>query len=273
MHEDSSVVTAAQFVDPATLRIEIVGRQLEIEQEFVKDPRGRAFFFVKNPLTPLYIAPNSVKYDSEAGLFVIKPGFEDTIPKNLISKEVLEDPKQLSTVLGRVLSLDGLKESTILVFYINDRKDVVATAYENFKINHKNFSFIKISEEKYQFYKKIIEGGNQEEIPEATYVYHSSQVADQLFEQCVFATQANNPAGRSCWQILKGVDTAPAIIELNKLLKQHDIDLIPVQIGVSNEKLRLESSANELSKMGLFNYQPSDAANSSLSQGAQAHHP
>ncbi len=264
MHKtESKKDTSTQSrIDPAELRINIVGQQRKIEEEFVNDPKGRAFFLVKNLLTPLYIDPNAVEYDPESNLFIIKPGFEQAIPKHLISKEVLEDPRQLSTVLGRVLSLNKLQKNSVLVFYIKERINVDTKAYERFKMNHANFKFIEISEEIYQSFKEILIQEKKEEVAEATYVYHQAESNNKLFEQCIFATQANNPAARSRWEILKGTDTTPAIKALNQLLEKHKLDLIPIPIAVADEEFSLASSASELAKFRLFSPQSNNTKNS-----------
>jgi hypothetical protein len=59
-------ISTQSWSDPAELRINVVSQQRKIENKFVKDLKGRAFFLVNTPLTPLYIDPNVVDVDAKA---------------------------------------------------------------------------------------------------------------------------------------------------------------------------------------------------------------
>lgn len=252
--EFKTEVTPNPLDDAAKLRIKIVGEQYKIEKRLIKDPTGRALYFVKNPLTPLYIDPKAVKYDPDIELFVIKPKFKHAIPKNLISEKVLNDEKQLSTVLARVLLLHQFIENRVIVFFVEERKNVDTTMYEEFKRHHPNFEFIQISEDEYQS-KKMLEEG-KEAIAEATFVYHESELENKLIEQCIFATQANNPFSHNRLEILEGQNAARSIIRLNEFLTKQKINPIPVPIKTTDEGRMLATSANKIPKAGLFTFQP-----------------
>ena len=234
-----------QAQDERALRIKVVGEQREIEVQLAGAEEGRAVFFVKFPLTPIYIPPKAIEQNKETKLFELKKGYEHAISKNLISKKVLEDPEQLSTVLGRVELLWESKTPTI-VFYVAERENL-GPEFEEFKEDRKNFEFFQISEEEYKSFKKKPE----EEIAEATYAYYKKSELEgtELVVQCIHATQANNPFGSSRWKRLQGLCTAPAIIALNKLLIKCEKDPMPLPISPED---RMHHSISVLPNNSLF---------------------
>lgn len=234
-------------LDEPALRKKVVGEQREIEEEFAHDGNGSAVFFVEFPLTPMYINPDVIEKDPKSELYVLKPDCKDPIPKGLIPDDKLQNPEQLSTVLGRVLSLWKLKKQNVIIFYLKDREEVDTTQFERFKKEHPNFDLQQIEEVEYK--------GFFEKIAAATYAYHDK--SRHLLERCVFATQAIKPDKPSRWEVLKDLNAQEPIIELNKLLVKYKKDPIP-----------LPHSIGRLTSQGLFRFSPDEAANTISPTGA-----
>jgi hypothetical protein len=203
---------AAELKTEPESRKRVVGKQHEIEEQLARDKNGRAVFFVNFPLTPMYISPDAVEQDPESDLFIIRPGFEHAIPEGLIPDAKVKNTEQLSTVLGRVLSLSKLEKNPVIIFYVEDRKNVDDHQFKTFISQHDNFKLINITKDEYDEYKA-------KKISEATYAYHDEN--DQPIRSCIFATQIINPNLPSDWQILEGQDTQATITHLNELLKRH----------------------------------------------------
>lgn len=235
------------------LREKIVGRQREIEEQLARDAKGRAVFFVNFPLTPMYINPKAVEKDPKSNLYKLKKGYEHAIPKGLIPDDKLKDPVQLSTVLGRVLSLWELKLNPVVIFYVKDRI-VDSTQFSFFKENHLNFDLQPIDEE--IDYKPFIG-----KISEATYAYAKD---NQPIEQCTFSTQIIDPNRPSTWQILEGQETLVPITYLNDLLVKYGKEPI-TQLEAKTNDERMATSIPILPGISLFTHQQiGGAANTSL---------
>jgi len=132
----------AAFNEPQK-RIEIVGIvQRKVEFAVAKAKKAAAVFFVPTMLTPLYLNPDDVFLDNKDGLYKLKnfnpddivcvgedankkktyqlaPGVASTSMAaflgELMPLEKAKDPAQLSTVLGRVISMHEMLEAGVPV--------------------------------------------------------------------------------------------------------------------------------------------------------------
>ncbi len=215
----------AQHRDEPQSRKKIVGKQHEFELHLVLDTNGRAVFFVPSPLTPLYINPEAVQFNEQSSLYELKPDHKDAIPEGLIPEEKLKDPTQLSTVLGRVLSLWELRENSVIIFYFKDRiydegrKKVDDSQLKTFLNKRKNYKLIEIAEDVYNEFKL-------KNLSEATYAYSDKNRA--LIRACIYAVQINTPNLPSNWKIVEGRDTQPIIKNVNELLIKYEEKPIPL---------------------------------------------
>ncbi len=158
------------------VRTENVNRQREIEVEVIASGKGDALFFVPTPLTPFYIDPNAVTQNAE-GLYVLKEGY--FIPDGLIPTEKQNNPAQLSTVLGRVLTVvDMLKKGIDVTVFCttSDRPKADGKSGHvepaHFKALQKQFSnlhIVTIPSEKYASLKDTL--------PAATYFFKDQIVS------------------------------------------------------------------------------------------------
>lgn len=100
--------------DDRVLRISTVNDQAKIEEDIIASSElATAVFCVPTPLTPLYIAKEEIFLDKTDGLYKIRNA--ELIPNGLIPEDKLNDPKQLSTVLRRVLTIHGMLEKGMKV--------------------------------------------------------------------------------------------------------------------------------------------------------------
>lgn len=231
--------TNKQLDDEAQSRKKIVGEQREIEEQLAADKNGRAIFFVKFPLTPLYISPDAVQFNEQSKLYELKPNHPDAIPAGLIPEEKLKDPEQLSTVLGRVLTLKKLEENPVIIFYVKHRENVDRTQFEVFCKKRPNFILQQIDEAK--DYTPFIG-----KISEATYAYRDKSEAS--IRQCIFATQIIDPNRPSAWQRFEGKKTQEPIADLNKLLLAYDknpIDEMSASVSRAPARFFSPQSANQ----------------------------
>lgn len=234
------------------LRETVVVRQREIEEALAHDTKGRAVFFVNFPLTPMFISPDAVEKDPESGLFKIKAEYKNAIPAGLIPVDKLNDTTQLSTVLGRVLSLWELKQNPVIIFYVEDR-NVDPTQLVAFQKQHPNFVLQQIV--KAEDYTPFIG-----KISEATYVYLDAE--KQQIRQCIFATQIINPNRPSAWQILEGQETQISITYLNDLLVKYGKEPITLETKTAEERMKV--STNILPTTSIFTSPTGEAANTCL---------
>lgn len=246
--------------DEPTLREKVVSNQREIEEALAYDKEGRAVFFVKFPLTPMYISHKAVEFNKKDQVYELKKDYKQAIPEDLIPKDKLKEPKQLSTVLGRVLSLWNLKENSVIIFYFKDRGDVDDHEFNIFKEEHPNFKLIRITEAEYDEFKSFKPKG--ENVAEATYAYTDQK--KQAIRQCIFATQIINPNLPSNWQVLEGHETQASIEHLNELLVHHNQELIPVLTRTPDTGT--EASIRALPNVGIFISQPANDNTNSLSE-------
>lgn len=100
--------------DDRVLRISTVNDQAKIEEDIIASSElATAVFCVPTPLTPLYIEKKDIFLDEADGLYKIRKA--ELIPNGLIPEDKLKDPKQLSTVLRRVLTIHGMLEKGMKV--------------------------------------------------------------------------------------------------------------------------------------------------------------
>jgi hypothetical protein len=230
-------VTPLQTQDEPALRIKVVGEQREIEIKLPFCKNVRVVFFIRNPLTGAYIPREKIQYNEEKKIYEFTPeALKDekfmAHIRAIISEAVLNDEKQLSTVLSRVELLEESEAPTV-VFYSAERKNVDPSHFERFKREHPNFDFQRIDEAEYNSYLG--------KISEATYVYQDENMQPQY--RCVFATQAIEPDRPSRWEVVKGLLTREPITFLNVLLKAYKKAEIPLPYNRS--LLFTPSPANE----------------------------
>lgn len=182
------------MIDESEARKDIVGTQREIEIDVALSRAdgklGAAIFFVPTMLTPLYINPDDVFQDSD-GLFKLKEG--KRLPEGLIPPEKAADPAQLSTVLGRVLSMrDMLEEGLpITVFLVNRGRPRVDNKAENvvwaegslIERYKERLKIVDITKEEYE--------QNKDSIAAASYLWWDQK--GKMREAVFFASQINVP--------------------------------------------------------------------------------
>lgn len=180
-------------------RIRVVGKQYEIENAVAQSEKGAAVFLVPSCVTPLYIPKEDLT----------------NIPDGLISKTILEDPKQLQTVTERVTSINTILEAgmPITVLCVNRNRKKVGSVSElvndsNVKMleeKYKNLKIVTITQEQYDHFKDTACA--------ASYCYGNDTLKG------VNATQVNTPNTPNPWNILEGEAVKPAIAQLDQLLR------------------------------------------------------
>lgn len=176
----------------AKARKDIVGTQREIELDVARSradgKMGAAIFFVPTPLTPLFINPDDVFQDSD-GLFKLKQG--KRMPEGLIPPEKAEEAAQLSTVLGRVLSMRDMLEAglPITVFLVNSGRPRVDNKAEN--VVPAQGSLIERYKERWKIVEMTKEeyDQNKDSIAAASYLWWNQK--GNMREAVFFASQIN----------------------------------------------------------------------------------
>lgn len=220
-------------------RIEIVNKQHAIEMKLESDRTANVVFFLELLPTPMSISPDAVYFNSEKQLYEIKedPKYKNAIPKGLIPEQKLNDPKQLSTVLARSLSLWNLT-GKVWVFYTKDRGIEDHAQIEAFKQAHTEFILKIISTETYKSFK-------DKETPAATYV--SEENAEWVW-QCIQATQIIKPNEPNPWRI--SLNDPKDAGNINELMKMSGYEPLPLP-GV-NPATSMTASTSALTNVGIF---------------------
>lgn len=214
------IVEATSNKDETKNRIEVVGKQYEVEKLVAKSTKGAAVFVVPSILTPLFISPEAVIFDE---LFKLKPGYEKAIPEGLIPEEKLKDPAQLSTVLARVLAVVEMLNSgiNIIVLHVDaerkkadkkmgfvDKKQVL----ELMNKYPKKLSFTTISDADYQRYK--------DKVCAATYCYNDGTGSHTVG---IDATQINSATTSQNWGIRTAQEAKDKLAQLDLLLSEYHL--------------------------------------------------
>lgn len=110
----------AKISDDAKLRVGVVSEQREVEEKLAA---GKAIFAVPSLLTPMFISPKYVTYDEKDSLYKLNTTDKSVLPAGLIPESKLQDPAQLSTVLGRVLSVHGMLARGIEITILHTQKE------------------------------------------------------------------------------------------------------------------------------------------------------
>lgn len=203
-------------------RIPVVEAQRLIE---VSLTTGSAIFVVKDMLTPLFISHEHVYLDEKDNLFKMKNDEKTFIPAGLIPEEKLNDPKQLSTVLGRVLSMRAMLESGVEITVIHMNRDrpkvgnnnefVDSTNIVKLKEQYKNLHFCIIPQETYDDY--------QTKVCTATYCDEQSGV--KVFKG-IEANKIHSITNQHEWGVKDDNQVAGKISSLNELLE--DCGMTPI---------------------------------------------
>lgn len=211
----------APFTD-TQLRIAVVGEQRSIEESLIK---GSAIFVVQDMLTPLFISDEHVWLDAADGLYKLKNDDKGFIPNGLIPEEKLNDPKQLSTVLGRVLSMCAMLKNgvEITVIHVNmdrpkaDKKGgfVDATNISSLKKAHSNLHFQIVPQATYDDYKTKV----------CAATYCDEQSGEKVFTG-IDASQINSTKSQHDWGKKVNEQVENKISSLNDLL--NDVGLQPI---------------------------------------------
>lgn len=210
-------------VNDTQLRIAIVGEQRLIEESLTM---GSAIFVVQDMLTPLFISDEHVWLDAADGLYKLKNDDKALIPDGLIPEEKLKDPKQLSTVLGRVLSVPAMLKSgvKITVIHVNthrpkaDKKPglVDATNIAKLKEKYRNLHFQIIPQATYDHYKTKV----------CAATYCDEQSGEKVFTG-IDASQINSTISQHDWGVKKGDEKVEdKVSSLNHLLNEFSLEPI-----------------------------------------------
>lgn len=168
----------------------------------------------------MYISFEAIQFNEISRLYELKSNYKHAIPEGLISDDKLTDAAQLSTVLGRALLLSKLKQNSVIIFYVEDRK-IDNSQFKVFLEKYKNFKLIQISKTEYDEFKS-----QNKNIPEATYAYCDKE--KQPIWRCIFSTQIINSHLFSSWKILNNHEAQNAIKHLNELLVRYNQKKIPL---------------------------------------------
>lgn len=200
-------------------RIEVVGEQHKIEKQVASAKKGAAVFVVPSLLTPLFISPDAVLFD---GIHKLKEGSEQAIPDGLIPEEKMKDPKQLDTVLARVLTVMAMLKAgvNVVVLHVDEErkkadkkmgfvnKKRILELTEQFA---KNLLLVPIADADYQNYK--------DKVCAATYYFD----ADKTYSIGIDATQINSAVTSQNWGVRTEAVAIAKIDNLNELLKRNNL--------------------------------------------------
>jgi hypothetical protein len=209
----------SQIINESKLRLEVVGKQFEIENAVAQSKKGLAVFVVPTILTPMFIDPEAVT--NENGLHTLKKGCG--IPDGLVPEEKAKDPLQLATVLARVLSFRAMLEQGIIMIVMlveperkkADKKMGFVDKEQVMELVNSypdQLHFVTISKNDYEDYEDY-----KDKVCAATYFFyegHSLQIVG------IDATQINAPGASLNWGIRP--QEMKKITPLEELLNKYD---------------------------------------------------
>jgi hypothetical protein len=194
-----------------TPRVLIVGQQKEYEENLVKmsaDACGNLamMFVVPDMVTPAFVNPDDVEKSGD--LWVLKEG--RSIPAGLVNDTVSTDPEQLSTVLGRAITLRDMLElgARIIIYSVNESRPAkgkdgnvdntnVKALFEKYA---KQICWQQISREQYVSF-----AGGGDRVPAATYYCGFKDCPSSCTVYAQQANAADGPArGWSCYPLIGG---------------------------------------------------------------------
>ena len=209
-------------VNDTQLRIVVVGEQRLIEESLTM---GSAIFVVQDMLTPLFISEEHVSLDPADGLYKLKNDDKALIPDGLIPEAKLNDPKQLSTVLGRVLSMPAMLKSGVEVTVVHVNLDrpkadnklgfVDATNIAKLKEKYRNFHFQIIPQATYDHYKTKV----------CAATYCDEQSGEKVFTG-IDASQINSTKSHHDWGVKPDEEVEDKVSSLNQLLNEFSLEPI-----------------------------------------------
>ncbi len=209
-------------VNDNQIRIAVVGEQRLIEESLAM---GSAIFVVQDMLTPLFISEEHVWLDASDGLYKLKNDDKALVPDGLIPEVKLNDQKQLSTVLGRVLSMPAMLKNgvEITVIHVNinrskaDNKQgfVDETNIAALKAKYPNLHFHIIPQDTYDHYKTKV----------CAATYCDEQSGEKVFTG-IDASQINSTKSQHEWGVKADEKVEDKVTSLNHLLS--DFHLQPI---------------------------------------------
>ncbi len=215
----------AKISDEAQLRVAVVSEQREIEEKLKS---GKAVFVVPSLLTPMFINSKYVRYDESDSLFKLNTDDMSVIPDGLIPEAKMKDPAQLSTVLGRVLSVRGMLdrgiEVTILYHQVdrpkasNSAEHVDSHEIETMKKQYQNLHLKVIEQKRYEDFKT--------RVCAATF-WHDEDGVDNYIG--IDASQVNTQTAHHDWGVKRDLGMIDKIEALNELLALCDYKPISTQ--------------------------------------------
>lgn len=201
-------------------RVSVVTEQREFEEKLAA---GKAVFAVPSLLTPMFISPKHVIYDEKDSLYKLNTNDKSVIPDGLIPESKIQDPAQLSTVLGRVLSVRNMLERGIEITILYVQKE--RPKADN-KVGHVDPAEIHVLTQQFKnLHLKPIEAKLYDEfktkVCAATYWYDDKGV-DTYFG--VDASQINSTTPHHEWGVKKDQAMIDKMEALNDLLIQCDLE-------------------------------------------------
>lgn len=141
----------------------------------------------------------------EDGLYKLNVDAKEAIPDGLMPEAKLQDPQQLSTVLGRVLSVRAMLDRGVDVTILH----VDPTEITSLKIKYKNLHLQAIGKQLYDQYKNLV----------CAATYRDEQ-SDEVTYTGIDASQINATAAHHDW----GVKADQAVIDKIRYLDYQLID-------------------------------------------------
>ncbi len=206
----------AKISDDAKLRVGVVSEQREVEEKLAA---GKAIFAVPSLLTPMFISPKHVIYDEKDSLYKLNTTDKSVIPDGLIPESKLQDPAQLSTVLGRVLSVRNMLARGIEITILHAQKE--RPKADN-KPGHVDAAEIHLLTQQYKnLHLKLIDEKLYEEfktrVCAATYWYDDKGVDAYVG---IDASQINSATANHDWGVKRDHAMIDKLEALNELLIQ-----------------------------------------------------
>lgn len=209
-----------KIADDAKLRVEVVSEQRNVEEKLTS---GKAIFAVPSLLTPMYINPKHVIYDEKDSLYKLVENDLTLIPVGLIPEAKMRDPAQLSTVLGRVISVRKMLERAIEMTILYTQKDrpkadnkegfVDSTEINLLVQQFKNCHLVPIDAKLYDEYKT--------KVCAATYFYDDNGVDTYVG---IDANQINSTTANHDWGVKRDQAMVEKFEALNELLVECNLE-------------------------------------------------
>jgi hypothetical protein len=228
------LASPSRIIDESKLRVVVVSKQKELEDKLES---GVAVFVVPTLLTPMHIDPQYVYLDEKDNLYKLTTANNSPIPDGLISEEKLRDPKQLSTVLGRVLSVHEMLKRGIEITIICAHSERAKADNKEGFVDRKQIDTLQ---ERYaknlhiKFIDKHLFEQYSQQVCAATYYDEKNATFSGIDASQINVTEKHHEWGAHDDQKMK-----EKVMALQKLLQTCDLDLFRVAGSVAGSHLDL----------------------------------